>query len=134
MKLPFQGHNWRCEEASSFPPRNGGTARDSPLPKINGASYPQAPLPASCPRNCAGLQGQSSLSEIEQCLYIAFRRTCASSLRPLWLCKRQQKLISSLSLRTPISLRFTRSVSLYSLRILPSHVVFVVSGREKSLV
>lgn len=62
--------------------------------------------------------------------HTAFRLTCASNLRPSWLYKRQQKLTSSLSSRTPISLRFTRSVLLYSPRISPSHVVCVVSGRE----
>ncbi len=63
-----------------------------------------------------------------------FRRTCASNLRQLWLSKRQQKPTSSLSLRTRILPRFTRSVSLSNLRILPSHVAYVASGHEGSFV
>jgi hypothetical protein len=54
------GHYWWCEEAPSLPSRNGRTPRDPALSKVHRAPHPEVALPASRPRDCAGLQGEAA--------------------------------------------------------------------------
>ena len=52
------GHHRWCEEASPLPAWYRCPPRDSSLPEVDGAPYPQAPLPASGSRNRSGFQGE----------------------------------------------------------------------------
>ena len=56
------GHR-RREEAAQIPSRDGGTERDQEVPEEHRAPDPQAPVPASGPRDRAGFQDGSAFPE-----------------------------------------------------------------------
>ena len=54
------GHR-RRQEAAPLPPRHGRPPRDPPLPEVDRAPHPQAPVPAPRPRDRPGLQDRPPL-------------------------------------------------------------------------